>query len=75
MPVLLQQPAEHPGGSSSREQDLWAGERAELKILLAESKTPSRGLQSDGLFFFFSSEQYTISMMSRNRIALDVLGI
>lgn len=37
-----------------QEQDLWAGERSELKILLAESKTPSRGLQSDGLFFFFN---------------------
>ena len=49
MPVLPT--ASRAPRMQQQEQDLWAGEQSELKILPAESKNPSRGLQSDGLFF------------------------
>lgn len=68
MPVLPTA-SRAPRRQQQQEQDLWAGERSELKILLAESKTPSRGLQSDGLFFFLIRTIYNQYDVHRNRIA------
>ena len=73
MPVLPT--ASRAPRMQQQEQDLWAGEQSELKILPAESKNPSRGLQSGGLSFF-KLEQYTISIMSIGTgLLLVVLGI